>query len=142
MSLKEDIIKIFSSPSLQDALEKDCHVDLAILFGSAASGRQNPRDLDLAFLFREHLSGDQEERLLGLLRSSIQVDRLDVVCLNHADCSLRYEAIRNGTLLYESESARYADFITRTFKDYEEMNFLKRHYHRAKIEELRRIADV
>ncbi len=143
MSMKDDIIKIFSSPSLRNTLEKDFHVDLALLFGSAASDtKSTPQDVDVALLFQEHPSEDQEERLFRLLRESIRVDKLDVVCLNHADCSLRYEAIRGGVLLYESVGEPYADFVIKTFKDYEEMNFLKRHYHKAKIEELGEITDV
>jgi len=143
MPMKDKIRKIFSDRSLQDKLVKEFHVDLAILFGSIADDmKKKPQDIDIGLLFSDHLPQKEEENLIQMLRKRLRVDKLDVVCLNHASSSLRYETIRNGILLYESTEDRYVDFVIKTFKEYEEMNFLKRHYHAAKIEELRGFTDV
>ena len=72
----------------------------------------------------------------GISRPEIHllvVDRLDVVCLNSVSSALRYEVAQNGRVLFEREKGEFISFCIRAFKEYEEMNFLSRHYYEDKI---------
>jgi predicted nucleotidyltransferase len=143
MDVREKIRHLFSDQTVQKRLKEVFNVRFVALFGSMASGRSKQEsDVDLAILFEQELSKKQEERLMDYLRKLLTVDKLDVVCLNDVACSLRYEVSQDGILLFENREDDYISFCIRTFKEYEEMNFLNRHYHELQIEELTRFTDA
>ncbi len=143
IKMREKIQQIFSEQSIQRKLLEKFHIEFVVLFGSIATGTgREESDIDLGVLFHRALSRREEESLVDFLRKLLKVDRLDVVCLNDVSCALRYEATQNGVLLLEREEDKYLNFCIRTFKEFEEMNFLNRHYHEAKIKELKEFLNV
>ncbi|MEK6776426.1 MAG: nucleotidyltransferase domain-containing protein [bacterium] len=138
--MKENIQKIFLGKPVHKQLTEAFHVKFAVLFGSMASGTiRQDSDVDLGIFFEKKLAKNQEKELVKCLKNLLQVDRLDAVCLNDASCSLRYELTQNGILLYEHHEDDYLAFCIRTFKEFEEMNFLNRHYYEMKIHELKEV---
>ena len=140
--IRDEIQRRFSDPDVHQRLAEEFHIELALLFGSGATGTmRRDSDLDLAVLLARSLNRTEEEALVTYLRGLTGFDRVDVVCLNDASYALRYEVSLQGVLLYERNDDGYADFVTRTFKEYEELTFLNRYYHQMKIEELKKFAD-
>ncbi|OIP61423.1 MAG: hypothetical protein CO150_02370 [Nitrospirae bacterium CG_4_9_14_3_um_filter_53_35] len=138
--MKEKIQKIFSAELVHKKLTEAFHVKFVVLFGSMASGAiKQDSDVDLGIFFEKKLAKKQEKEFVKYLKNLLQVDRLDAVCLNDASCSLRYELTQNGILLYEHHEDDYLSFCIRTFKQFEEMNFLNRHYYEMKIQELKEV---
>ncbi len=143
MDAREEIGHLFSDNQVQSKLKGEFNVRFAALFGSIASGQaKRGSDVDLAILFETKPTRKGEAQLVEYLRSLLKVDRLDVVCLNDAGCALRYEVSQEGILLFENREDAFLNFCIRTFKEFEEMNFLNRHYHEVQMEELTRFTDA
>ncbi len=89
---------------------------LALLFGSAATGKTHKRsDIDLAFLF------DKPVDILSLTNKVtrlLHADNVDVIDLRRASPLLRYSAIRHGKLLYEREKGMYHEYYSLAFRIY------------------------
>jgi predicted nucleotidyltransferase len=141
--MKDKILQILSEPAVRKRLVDEFEVKFLLLFGSTAVGvRKRSSDLDFAIYFKRVLSKEDEAKLVAFLKDRLSADKLDVVCLNDASCALRYEVTQDGILIFEERDGDYLDYSTQTFKQFEEMNFLNRHYHQEKIEELREFANA
>jgi uncharacterized protein len=103
-------------------------VEVAILFGSAATGKlRADSDIDIGVLppfgreisFAEELAlGTDLERVLGR--------EVDLVRLDTASTLLRFEASR-GRCLLESRPEAFADFVARALFEYEDLRpFMQR----------------
>jgi len=103
---------------LSEFFEPLDEVEMAYLFGGAASGRVGPlSDIDIACLLRD--SGtedktkrlDEELRLQGLLTSYLGTDELDLVILNRCPISVAYQVVRTGKIVFcRDESVRMRFF--------------------------------
>lgn len=108
-------------------------VDLVYLFGSRAGGQTGPlSDYDFAVLFDGGISSQQrsEEKLelMHFLTKFLETDRVDVLDLNSAPCTLRFAAIRPRLSLYVRSEADRIDFEKRTMSDYfDRLYYLERH---------------
>ncbi len=141
--MAEKIKETLSTKAVRTRLVAEFQVRFMVLFGSTAAGvRKRGSDVDLAVYFRRALSEREEERLVSFLRQHLATDRLDLVSLNDVSCALRYEVTQDGILVFEEQEGDYSNYSTRTFKQYEEMNFLNRHYHQSMIEELQEYANA
>lgn len=94
-------------------------VAAAYLFGSHATGKANElSDVDIAVLFAEGVSKD--ERFDAVLEISDGVQRIlgvrevDVVDMEEATLSLKFEILRDGRLLYCSDRSRMVLFCARS----------------------------
>ena len=89
---------------------------LALLFGSAASGKAHKRsDIDLAFLF------DKPIDILALTNEVIRLlrtDNVDVIDLRRASPLLKFAAARGGKLLYEKAPGIFNEFCSLAFRMY------------------------
>ncbi len=115
-------------------------IDLAYLFGSASKGRFTPRsDVDVAVRFIQNATafeyfkrGDAlHAELTRLLRRKV-----DVVVLNNAPPLLRFEVLRNGSVLFSPDEELRALFHMRTFRDYEDFCHAQNFYIQAMKEKL------
>lgn len=104
--IKNRLAPLFNEEGLQ----------LVLLFGSVAIGKENPKsDIDLGFLF------DNDIDLLFLTTRVIQLlrtDRVDVVDLRRASPLLRYSAIRTGKVLFERIPGLFNTFQSLIFRIY------------------------
>jgi predicted nucleotidyltransferase len=82
-------------------------VELLVVFGSAAQGADDPRDLDLALLFLPGVSRDVLT-LLDDLYALLGVEDIDVMVLNDAHVVARERALVHGTPVYQSRSGIFA----------------------------------
>lgn len=108
--------------SIQEIREKltplfdDKTLRLALLFGSAASGKRHSQsDIDVAFLF------DRPVDIVMLANDVIRLlrtDKLDVVDLRRASPLLKFAVAEKGMLLYEREKGLFNEFYSLAFRRY------------------------
>ena len=104
-------------------IAKSCGLDLVILFGSYAKGRETARsDLDVAVLVAQDEAprpdsadrADWEMALLERLGGAIRApEGIDLVLLNRASALLLIQVAEHGELLYERRAGAF-----RRFKSY------------------------
>ncbi len=88
------------------------------LFGSYADGTARAdSDIDLGILPR---TPEFHNRLLDLLADLTKAgfDRVDIVFLDQADLTTRYEIVRRNTLLYAAPDFYHGDYFSRTLREY------------------------
>jgi len=99
------------------------HVSFAYLFGSQATGRANKRsDRDIAVHFEAHVK--PKDRIKARLRLWSQLsdawprETIDLVDLSEAPLLLRFNAVRDGKLLYCASHKRRIWFEVPTMKEF------------------------
>jgi len=116
---------------------------LAYLFGSVAGGKAGKlSDIDLAVCLEPELIpeaggyGYQSEITVKL--QAILKDKVDLVVLNEASTVLKFQVLKNGTLIYCASEAERRKFHEHTLKKYLDLKPLLRvqsHYlHRRLVE--------
>jgi len=124
---------------LVGALSRDDRVRLVYAFGSVAREGGGPRsDLDLAVLLAARPSWEEERELRAALAAT--VPRVDLVILNDAPPTLRFEVITGGRCLFARDSREQAEFeITSLsrFLDFQPFRRVQQTYLRARVEERR-----
>lgn len=112
-------------------LEPIDEIRLAVLFGSAASGKVRPQsDLDIGIWMR---SPDDASSLSDL---RVRLERatgkvVDLICLHEAPPLLRFEIARGGRVLLERSPHDWADFRAKTMIDWWDWAPTARIVHRA-----------
>jgi predicted nucleotidyltransferase len=102
---------------LAEFLSRDADIDLAILFGSAASGRSRAdSDVDLAVLTRAPLNAERK-RVLTTSIASIAGRPVDLVDLRTAGVGLTGIVLRTGKRLVCRESRIFAELLARNLVD-------------------------
>ena len=95
---------------------QDKGLQLALLFGSAASGKMHKQsDIDLAFLF------NTPANVLSLTNKIIQLlhtDHIDVIDLRRASPLLKFSIMKHGMLIYEREPGIFNEFYSLAFRMY------------------------
>jgi len=97
-------------------------VELAMLFGSTAAGKQRPdSDIDIGILLLpgRTLSFEHELALAADL-DEILGGEVDLVRLDAASTVLRFEASR-GRRVFEARPGAHADFVARALVEYEDL---------------------
>ena len=99
------------------------HVSFAYLFGSKAKGRFNPRsDRDIAIHFDSHIKPKDRlrERLKvwNGLSDLWPQETIDLVVLEEAPLLLRFNAVRDGQILYCANDRARIRFEVPTMKEY------------------------
>jgi predicted nucleotidyltransferase len=109
-----------SVPSTARSLLASAGVEVAILFGSAASGKLRPdSDIDIGILSGRDIGFDGE-LALGADLERVFGREVDLVRLDAASTLLRFEASR-GRCLYEARAGAFADFVARALLEYEDL---------------------
>ena len=111
---------------LRDAIPR---LELVVLFGSMAKGRQGPRsDVDVAV----RCTGDADlDRLYVALAPRLRSDRLDLVDVRRASPLLMMEIARSGRVLYEKHPGAFREFQSLASRRYCDTAKLRRAQKRA-----------
>jgi predicted nucleotidyltransferase len=111
-------------------------VELAVLFGSAATGELQPRsDVDVAVRWT---GGDPADRDALLAAMERVIGRtIDLVALDAAPPQLRFEIARNGIVLVERRQGAWSRARARAFLDWWDFRPIARTIHRAALARLR-----
>ncbi|MGB0723063.1 MAG: type VII toxin-antitoxin system MntA family adenylyltransferase antitoxin [Gammaproteobacteria bacterium] len=109
--------------ALSEYLAADPNVLFALLFGSAARGAPDPRDLDVAVMYTIPPTGWAVVEAMDEL-SRIAGRDVDLVLLDQAPALLRHHVLRDGSLLNERDPTGFRDFRERTMDDYEVYRYL------------------
>jgi len=97
---------------LVEFLSKQEHVKLAYLYGSVAEGKRGKlSDVDIAVFLDESLNKkerfDLQLKFISELTGILKTDRVDLVIMNDAPLSLKYEIIKaNHPLLVRDEGEK------------------------------------
>ena len=122
-----------------ELLATDARVRLVYGFGSAAGDVAGPlSDVDVAVLLDARLDWDAERELRGRLGALIP--RVDLVILNEAPPTLRFEIVTSGRCLLARDPREQAEFeivsLSR-FLDFQPVRRVQQEYLRARVEERR-----
>ena len=114
---------------IQGLGERVPDLELVVLFGSTAKGRQRAgSDVDVAV----RCTGPADlDALHAVLATIIATDRLDLVDLHHASPILAMEVARSGRLLYESRPGTFRQFQSLASRRYCDTEKLRRAQRRA-----------
>ena len=94
-------------------------VRLAILFGSAVSGRTRPdSDVDVAILTGRLEPDDSFEVTLGRDLTLAARTEVDLIRLEHASTVLKWQIATGGVLLVEKSPQEFARFRARSASEY------------------------
>ncbi len=127
---------------LMDFLSKQDNVKLAYLFGSAASGKAGKlSDIDIAVMLDESLGKkegfDLQLRLISDISSILKTDKIDLVVINDAPLSLKFEIIKANHPLFVRDRAEKVDFEQRVMSRYLDRRYYEK---RAASEFLKKVA--
>lgn len=108
-------------------------VSILYLFGSQAEGVAGPTsDIDVAVVFRDsgvlaHRSSELYQKLYDILTDVFDMSNfrnIDIVFLDRAPLELRFDVVRHGSVLYETDPDARLDFEERTaalYRDFKPM---------------------
>ena len=101
----------------------------AYIFGSAArKTEQNPKDIDIAvFLENDSMSSFSLPSFISKAEKKLRYP-VDVVVLNRAGETLKYEVRRTGNLVFERTPGMGKKFEVSSRKSYEDFLFLHKRY--------------
>ena len=118
--------------------EKHSKFKLVYLFGSIAKGSINKfSDVDVAILLDKKFAMPKQYKLkiIDELIELLKTDAVDVVILNYASPSLKYEIIKHGILIVGSEDTRVS-FEESAIREYLDTEVLRRFWRNKLIEEV------
>ena len=116
-------------------LEEQKYIKLTYLFGSVANGNEGKlSDVDIAVLLDDSLSKkerfDLQLKLIGDLSAILKTNNLDLIIMNDAPLSLRYEIIKANHPLFIRNEAERIDFEAKKLSAYLD----RRNYEKHKIQ--------
>lgn len=121
---------------LQRLLAEEPHVELAVSFGSRASGRARPTsDVDLGVRFAAGVSPSERVALANRLERALGAP-LDLIDLDEAPPLLRMEMARAGVVVKEAAPGSWASFRARAMLDWWDFAPYARRIQRAAIARL------
>ena len=121
-------------PKLQQVLEVQPDLELAVLVGSRAEGRARPEsDWDIAIQWKRELSMLENlantETLRRLLATTLGLaeDRVDLINLPGAGLAMRALVAEDGVPLKGEDSLAWNHFLGRTWRELEAYEWEKQH---------------
>lgn len=132
MLIKQKLMEVIEES--EPVISRDLAIRFILLFGSQAAAKESPlSDIDLAIYVDPEKYGNRAYHLqveVGLLLSrKLKRDDIDIVILNDATPTLRFEAIKNGHILYMKDESEYEDYVVRTLSEYYDSSyFLNRQF--------------
>lgn len=124
-------------------LFREFGIRLAYLFGSAARGDAGQRDTDIALLLDSREPDVIEENEIAeRFRKRLIAEKsfdaaIHIATLNSANPLLRFEAIKEGKVLYARSEAERVDFELKVLREYGDYKAKSRFYEDALRERLR-----
>ena len=122
-----------------ETISKELSISFILLIGSLAKEEQGPMsDIDIAIYIdpekhvRNSLSGSLK---LGVyLEKKLRREDIDVVVLNDALPTMKFNSINANIILYMQDEGVYEDFFVRSLSEYYDYSeFLEYQYQNAKL---------
>ncbi len=138
--MKKTLIEQYNR--LADFFSKQEHVRLAYLFGSVAKGKAGKlSDIDIAVLLDESLSKKQrfdlQLELISDISEILKTDKIDLVDINEAPLSLKFEIIKANYPLFVRDRMEKIDFEQMVMSRYLDRRYYEK---RASSEFLKKVA--
>jgi len=112
---------------------------IVYIFGSyiLEKTRKNS-DIDIGIVFKEKVSKDIHKYIeLYKIFSDVFKDReIDIVFLNNADLTLKFDVVNNGKVIYEREKFISFDYKEKVIKEYIDCKYLMEESEKVLIESL------
>jgi predicted nucleotidyltransferase len=110
-------------PVLRERLRENPSVLFAYLFGSYGKGTAGPlSDVDIALYLDESEKRtnftDERLNLLDLANRVLRTDEVDLIILNEAPLSLKFQVLKTGQLLFSKDQTTRVHFETSVFDQY------------------------
>ena len=117
-----------------------CNIKFGYIFGSYSRGEENEKsDIDFAFMIEEGLSKVEEVfargNLIELGKEIFKLD-IDVVFLNQDTPLLKYEVIKDGTIIKDNEER--AEFESLGIREYFDFKYYSDYYDECMLSYLRK----
>ncbi len=127
---------------LADFFSTQEHVRLAYLFGSVAKGKAGKlSDVDIAVLLDESLNKKQrfdlQLELISDISKLLKTDKIDLVVINEAPLSLKFEIIKANYPLFIRDRMEKIDFEQMVMSRYLDRRYYEK---RASSEFLKKVA--
>jgi predicted nucleotidyltransferase len=144
MKNKLEATTISRNRELLKILEEQKYIKLTYLFGSVANGNQGKlSDVDIAVLLDDSLSKkerfDLQLKLIGDLSAILKTNNLDLIIMNDAPLSLRYEIIKANYPLFIRNEGEKIDFEAKILSAYLDRRYYEK---RASDEFLKKVAET
>lgn len=138
--MKKTLIEQYNR--LADFFSKQEHVRLAYIFGSVAKGKAGKlSDIDIAVLLDESLSKKQrfdlQLELISDISEILKTDKIDLVDINEAPLSLKFEIIKANYPLFVRDRMEKIDFEQMVMSRYLDRRYYEK---RASSEFLKKVA--
>ena len=126
-------------PKLKDKLSFDNSILFAYVFGSYGKSRPGPlSDVDIGVFLKETENHwEKRLQLIEKITSVLKTDEIDLVILNEAPLSLRFEVIKTGKVLFSRDEDKRIDFEAMTYDFYCDTEQLRRFHQNAVLKRLR-----
>ncbi|MEA1925134.1 MAG: nucleotidyltransferase domain-containing protein [Candidatus Altiarchaeota archaeon] len=110
----------------------------AYIFGSIAEGRETKlSDIDFAFYLDESLTKEKKTEIkLKLINNLTQImgtDNIDVIIMNNAPTTLRYNALKSGRLITSTHETKRVMFEAKTLSQYLDRKYYNEKHTRKAI---------
>jgi len=110
-------------------------IEYVVLFGSVAAGRATKEsDIDFAVKFKTN----DKKKIEKLLKEMILElpENADILVLNFAKPSVKYEALTKGKLIWGDREKYWEDGI-KAVKWFEDWRWMARHYEEREVEKVK-----
>ena len=126
-------------PKLRDKLRLDDSILFMYVFGSYGKGRSGPlSDVDIGvFLKGSEDYWKKRLQLIGEITSILKTDEVDLVILNEASLSLRFQVIKTGKIIFSRDEEKRIDFEAKTYDFYCDTEPLRKLHQNALLKRLR-----
>jgi predicted nucleotidyltransferase len=137
---KEDILN--SCAEFVNKINKKFPVEIAYLFGSMAKNTENSMsDIDIALLFKKDYTAEDDVFIRGeLMEMGIEFFKIpvDIISLNKASLSLKYEVVKDGKILLESSPSGRVIFEALVLREYLDFKYYSDMYNKTILNSIRK----
>jgi predicted nucleotidyltransferase len=103
---------------LNQVFRQYADIQAVYLFGSLASGRTHSEsDLDLAIVPRTHTLRERKINILANLIGCVRC-HIDLVFLDTDDVVLKYEAVRQNRVIYQTDDFDQGSYYSKVVREY------------------------
>lgn len=137
---KEELIN--SCSEFVEKINKKFPVEIAYLFGSMAKNTHNKMsDIDIALLFKNEYNLEDDIFIRGdLMEMGMEFFKIpvDIISLNKATLSLKYEVIKDGKIIWDSFPSGRVAFETSVLREYLDFKYYSDMYNEAILYSIRK----
>lgn len=116
-------------------------ITVGYLFGSRAKHTENAMsDIDIALLFKNTYDESNDAFIRGeIIESGFEFFKLpvDIVSLNLAPLSIKYEIIKEGILIFDHSPVQRVEFETKVLQEYLDFKYYSDSYNATILESIR-----